>query len=127
MEDSKVDKIKSRINAWDDARILAHVANITRTQDLDHLRLSNADAMTIRPYNRNRNFMDTENDNNGNNYYGNNIGKAPLDYQKWSGDTLPYSIDTMHLRNFYRQPQRLEDFILRDNSKVRSAFEKEPL
>jgi len=119
MEDSRLDKTRSRINPWNDARMLAHVANISKTQDLDHLKLSNADAMVMRPYN-NRNFTDTDN------YYGNNIGKASLDYQRWSGDTLPV-FDTMHLRNFYRQPQRLEDLMLRDNSKVRSAFKKETL
>jgi len=123
MEDPRTDKIRSKINAWDDARILAHVVNISQTHDLDHLRPFNLDAMTMRPYN-NRNFTsDTENDN----YGSNSIGKASLDYQRWSGDTLPYSIDTMRLRNFNRQPQRLEDFMARDNSKVRSASKKESL
>ncbi|EZA54394.1 pickpocket protein 28 isoform X1 [Ooceraea biroi] len=106
---SELDKTRSSINAWNDARILTHVANIGKTHDLNHLRLYNPNVMTTRPYNRN--CIDIGNDS----YY-NNTDKPSLDYLR-AGNTLPYSINTLHLQNTYRPSQRLEAFAFHDNSK----------
>lgn len=114
---SKLNNIRTGINAWNDARILTHVANIGRTHDLANLKLYNPDMIT-RTYDRNP--VDA---GNGNYYHNNAISKTSLDYAR-TGNTLPYHIDTM--QNPYRPPQPLEGFAFRGN-KVTLAFSEEAL
>ncbi|CAK9808428.1 Pickpocket protein 28 [Anthophora quadrimaculata] len=45
--------------------------------------------------------------------------KATLNYLRSHDPNLPYSINTVHLQNPYKQPQRLEGYASRDNFRVR--------
>lgn len=100
MEDlsSNLDKTKSTFNLWNDARILSHI----RTHDF--ARLKNLNAMPV----RNRNAA---NDN----YY-NTADRGPFTYAKTNN-----TVNTVHLQNSYRPPQRLEGYVPHDYSKVTSA------
>lgn len=98
---SELEKI---FNPWNDARILTHASN--RTPDFAHLRSFDPHIMPRRSVNRNSLDVKIEN-----NYY--NTADRPPDYLKTNN-----SINTVHLQNPYRPPQRLEGFAARDHSKV---------
>lgn len=94
-------KKKPSFNLWNDARFLPQVpSTIGRTTDLAHLRIF--DTMPTR---YNREPVDIENEN----YY-NSADKTSLNYTRANNSILPYSINTMHLQESYRAPQRLEGF-----------------
>lgn len=108
MEDlsSNLDKTKPTFNLWNDARILSHI----RTHDFARLKnLNAADAMPVR--NRNRDAANVANDN----YY-NTADRVPFTYAKTNN-----TVNTVHLQNSYRPPQRLEGYVPHDYSKVTSA------
>lgn len=107
---SELEKTKSNFNPWNDARILTHASN--RTPDFAHLKIFEPHIMPRRS--SNRNSPDVKNENN---YY--NTADRPSDYLKTNN-----SINTVHLQNPYRPPQRLEGFAARDHSKVRLAKSK---
>ncbi|XP_076161404.1 pickpocket protein 28 isoform X2 [Ptiloglossa arizonensis] len=50
--------------------------------------------------------------------------KATLNYLRDHDLNIPYSINTLHLQNPYKPPQRLEGYVTRDNFKVRPASVK---
>jgi len=102
---SELEKTKSTFNPWNDARILRHVAS-NRTPDFAHLRTFDPHVMPRQS--SNRNSSDVKNENN---YY--NTADRPPDYLKTNN-----TINTVHLQNPYRPPQRLEGFPARDHSKV---------
>ncbi|KAL6445649.1 hypothetical protein ACFW04_000866 [Cataglyphis niger] len=97
-------KTKSTFNLWNDARMLTHVAS-NRTPDFAHQSKYDSHVMPKRSSNRKSDIK------NENDYY-NTADRAPLDYLKANN-----SINTVHLQNPYRPPQRLEGFASRDHSK----------
>lgn len=99
-------KTKSTFNPWNDARMLKHVAS-NRTPDFAHLSKYDSHVMPRRSYNRKSADIKNEND-----YY-NSVDRTSFDYLKANN-----SINTVHLQNPYRSPQRLEGFASRDQSKV---------
>ncbi|XP_024889162.1 pickpocket protein 28-like isoform X1 [Temnothorax curvispinosus] len=109
MEDSSErEKKRPTFNLWNDAQILTHLtSNVDRAPDYVRMKIFNAPVMPSRTYNRNSNE----------NYY-NTADRASLDYLKTSNDAIPsYSVNTVHLQNPYRPPQRLEGFASRDHTK----------
>nr|XP_012222920.1 PREDICTED: pickpocket protein 28-like [Linepithema humile] len=111
MEDSSISNLKKRkstFNPWNDARILTHI--IGKTSDIAHLKRVDANVMPARASSRNTADIGKEN------YY-NTADKVSLGYLNANNSTLPYSINTVHLQNPYRPPQRLEGFASRDHSK----------
>ncbi|EFN72474.1 Amiloride-sensitive cation channel 4-A [Camponotus floridanus] len=101
---SELEKTKSTFNSWNDARILTHVAS-NRTPDFAHLKIFDPHVMPRQSSNRN-----SSNVKNENNYY--NTADRPPDYLKTNN-----TINTVHLQNPYKPPQRLEGFPARDHSK----------
>lgn len=99
-------KTKSTFNPWNDARMLKHVAS-NRTPDFAHLSKYDSHVMPRRSSNRKSTDIKNEND-----YY-NSVDRTSFDYLKANN-----SINTVHLQNPYRSPQRLEGFASRDQSKV---------
>lgn len=99
-------KTKPTFNLWNDARMLTHVAS-NRTPDFAHQSKYDSHMMPRRFSNRKSTDIKNEND-----YY-NSADRAPLDYLKTNN-----SINTVHLQNPYKPPQRLEGFASRDHSKV---------
>ncbi|XP_012527253.2 pickpocket protein 28 [Monomorium pharaonis] len=108
---SEQEKKKPIFNPWNDARILTHItSNADRTPDFVHTRMYNMPGMTSRTFNRN------PADVGGENYY-NGADRATFDYLK-AGNTLPsYTVNTVHLQNPYRPPQRLEGFAPREHTR----------
>ncbi|XP_072758970.1 pickpocket protein 28 isoform X2 [Anoplolepis gracilipes] len=102
---SEQEKTKSTFNPWNDARVLTHISS-NRTPDFAHLRIFDPHLMPKQSSNRNSKDVKIEN-----NYY-NATDRAPFDYLKANN-----SINTVHLQNPYRPPQRLEGFASRDHSK----------
>lgn len=113
---SEREKKRPTFNPWNDAQILTHVtSNVDRASDIVRMRIVNATVIPSRTYNRS--FADVRSEN-----YFHSADKAALDYLK-DGNTLPsYSVNTVHLQNPYRPPQRLEGFASRDHAKVRLTF-----
>ncbi|XP_029173329.1 pickpocket protein 28-like [Nylanderia fulva] len=103
---SELEKTKSIFNPWNDARILTHVVS-NRTPNFAHLRIFDTNKMPKQSFNRNSEELGNEN---------NTTDKSNFDYFK-TNNPMPYSINTVHLQNPYRPPQRLEGFASRDNSK----------
>ncbi|XP_014484862.1 PREDICTED: pickpocket protein 28-like [Dinoponera quadriceps] len=105
MEDSisNLEKTKSTFNPWDDARILSHIG----THDLAHLRNFNAAADAMPTRNRKRDTVDVASEN----YY-NTVDRAPFNYPRTNN-----LVNTVHLQNPYRPPQRLEGYATHDYSK----------
>ncbi|CAL1673516.1 unnamed protein product [Lasius platythorax] len=103
---SELEKTKLTFNPWNDARILTHVVS-NRTPNFAHLRILDAHVMPRRSFNRNS--AENENENS-------TTDRASSDYLK-ANNSMPYSINTVHLQNPYRPPQRLEGFASRDHSK----------
>lgn len=118
---SKREKSRPTFNPWNDAQTLTHVtSNVDRASDFVHTKIFNAPVMIpSRTYNRNPADIGSEN------YY-NAADKASFDYLKTSNTIPSYSVNTMHLQNPYRPPQRLEGFASRDHTKVRLTFRKFP-
>ncbi|XP_011164616.2 pickpocket protein 28 [Solenopsis invicta] len=108
---SEREKKRPTFNPWNDAQILTHVtSNVDRASDIVRMRIVNATVIPSRTYNRS--FADVRSEN-----YFHSADKAALDYLK-DGNTLPsYSVNTVHLQNPYRPPQRLEGFASRDHAK----------
>ena len=102
-------KTQSTVNLWNDARILTHITSSIGKTDIAHLRL--IDGNTMQSSSRNAADIGREN------YY-NTADKVSFGYLNANNSTLPYSINTVHLQNPYRPPQRLEGFASRDHSKV---------
>jgi len=114
MKDSlEREKRRSTFSSWNDAQILTHVtSNADRASDFIRMRIFNAPVMPSRTYNRN------PADVGGENYY-NGADRAQFDYLKTNNTIPSYSVNTVHLQNPYRPPQRLEGFASRDHTKVR--------
>ncbi|XP_011645500.1 pickpocket protein 28-like [Pogonomyrmex barbatus] len=101
---SERERKRPTFNPWNDAQILTHVnSNVDRTSDLAHMRLFDASTMPSRIYNRNPRDVGSQN------YY-NTADRTLPDYLKDSTVTPSYSINTVHLQNPYKPPQRLEGF-----------------
>ncbi|XP_077282137.1 pickpocket protein 28 isoform X2 [Temnothorax americanus] len=107
-DSSEQEKRRPTFNLWNDAQILTHLtSNVDRAPDYVRMKIFNAPVMPSRTYNRNPNE----------NYY-NTADRASLDYLKTSNDAIPsFSVNTVHLQNPYRPPQRLEGFASRDHTK----------
>jgi len=109
MKDSlEREKRRSTFSSWNDAQILTHVTS--NASDFIRMRIFNAPVMPSRTYNRN------PADVGGENYYND---RAQFDYLKTNSTIPSYSVNTVHLQNPYRPPQRLEGFASRDHTKVR--------
>lgn len=95
---SEREKRRPTFNLWNDAQILTHVAaNVDRASQI---------------YNRN------PADIGGENYY-HAADKASFHYLN-ADNTIPsYTVNTVHLQNPYRPPQRLEGFTSRNHIQVR--------
>lgn len=101
---SELEKTKSTFNPWNDARILTHVAS-NRSPNFNNLRIFDTHIMPRQSFNRNSEENNT-------------TDKSSFDYLK-TNNSVPYSINSVHLQNPYQPPQRLEGFASRDHSKVR--------